>query len=242
VGTDRYSNYPERIAVLPKLGGLDDAQLERIVALKPDLILVAPSTRAVDRMIALGLPVLVLRQDSLADVQRVLNLLGHVLFVPERAEQLWKTLQVDINLAVARVPASMRAKRFYFEIDSTLYAAGATSFIGELIGRLGLNNIIPSHLGAFPKLSPEFVLRAQPDVIFASHRNLADMLQRPGWSSLMALKRGHTCGLDAKNSDMLVRPGPRMAEAANFLVSCFIKIARSSQQPHHGDALPLGGA
>ena len=46
VGTDRYSNWPASVAALPKLGGLDDAQVERIAALKPDLVLIAPSARA----------------------------------------------------------------------------------------------------------------------------------------------------------------------------------------------------
>jgi iron complex transport system substrate-binding protein len=55
VGTDRYSNWPAAVQALPKLGGLDDAQIERIVALKPDLVLAATSTRAVERLESLGL-------------------------------------------------------------------------------------------------------------------------------------------------------------------------------------------
>ena len=110
VGTDRYSNYPERLVALPKLGGIDDAQIERIVALKPNLILVSPSTRAVHRMISLGLPILVLKQDSQSDVKRVMSVLGQVMFVPERSEQLWKMLEAQIDEAALAEALSLREK------------------------------------------------------------------------------------------------------------------------------------
>src|SRR6218665_4172981 len=60
VGTDRFSNSPPEVVALPKLGGLEDTLVERIVALKPDVVLAAPSARVVDRLEALGLKVLVI--------------------------------------------------------------------------------------------------------------------------------------------------------------------------------------
>jgi len=76
VGTDRYSNWPEPVRTLPKLGGLDDAQVERIAALKPDLVLAAPSARAVERLEGVGLKVIVLHSRSHQDVKRSLQLLA----------------------------------------------------------------------------------------------------------------------------------------------------------------------
>ena len=58
VGTDRYSNWPVSVRALPKLGGVDDAQIERIVALRPGVVLAAPSARVIDRLEALGVKVL----------------------------------------------------------------------------------------------------------------------------------------------------------------------------------------
>ncbi|MGS0759207.1 ABC transporter substrate-binding protein, partial [Roseateles sp. GG27B] len=60
VGVDRYSNFPASVDKLPKLGGLDDTQVETIVALRPDVVILAPSSRAQDRLASLGLRVVVL--------------------------------------------------------------------------------------------------------------------------------------------------------------------------------------
>ena len=76
VGTDRYSNWPAEVASLPKLGGIDDALIERIVALKPDVVLASTSTRAVQRLESLGIPVLAFDSDSHAQVHASLLRIG----------------------------------------------------------------------------------------------------------------------------------------------------------------------
>jgi iron complex transport system substrate-binding protein len=224
VGTDQFSNWPASVLKLPKLGGLDDAQIERIVALKPDLVLAATSARVIDRLEGLGVKVMVLESRNHADVKRSLSLLAQVLGTPNEAAPVWSRIQADITAAAARVPASMRGQRAYFEADATPYAAGASSFIGETLTRLGLANVVPEALGPFPKLSPEFVVRAQPDVVMANARSVADMPKRPGWLALRALKRGAACGFDPASYEMLIRPGPRMGEAALVLSACLAKL------------------
>ncbi len=127
VGTDRYSNWPPRVASLPKLGGLEDAQIERIVALRPDLVLTATSTRAVDRLEALGLRVLALEPRNLPDIRRVVGLVAQALGMPAAGTSLWQRVEARIDAAAARVPLSLRGKQVYFEVASTPFAAGETS-------------------------------------------------------------------------------------------------------------------
>jgi iron complex transport system substrate-binding protein len=79
VGVDRYSNWPQSVARLPHLGGLEDTQVEALVRLKPDLVLLARSSRVTSRLESLGLKVLALEPQNLADVQRVLLTLAQVL-------------------------------------------------------------------------------------------------------------------------------------------------------------------
>ncbi len=220
VGTDRFSNWPASVATLPKLGGLDDAQIERIVALKPDLVLVATSARVTDRLEGLGLKVLVLESRNHADVQRTLLLLAQVLGTPNEAAVVWARIEREMTAAAAKVPAALHGRRVYFEVDGAPYAAGASSFIGETLTRLGMANAVPAELGPFPKLSPEFVVRAQPDIVMADARSLADMRKRPGWSTLRALRNAQTCGFVAARYEVLIRPGPRMGEAALSLADC----------------------
>jgi iron complex transport system substrate-binding protein len=227
VGTDQFSNWPASVLKLPKLGGLDDAQIERIVALKPDLVLAATSARVIARLEGLGVKVMVLESRNHADVKRSLTLLAQALGTPNEAAVLWSKIEVDIIAAAAQVPSAVRGQRVYFEADATPYAAGASSFIGETLTRLGMANVVPEALGPFPKLSPEFVVRAQPDVIMATARSVADMPKRPGWSALRALKLRRTCGFEPQRYEVLIRPGPRMGEAALVLAACLSKLPQA---------------
>lgn len=220
VGTDRFSNAPKRVQSLPKLGGLEDAQVERIVALKPDVVLAAPSARVIERLESLGLKVLVLDTKTHADVKRSLQQLGQLLEAPAEADAAWLRIQAAITDAAARVPAALRGQRVYFEVDATPYAAGAGSFIGETLTRLGLGNIVTPELGPFPRLNPEFVVKARPDIVIAAQRNLDEMPRRPGWSALDALVRRRSCGFGVEHYELLIRPGPRMGEAAQLLATC----------------------
>jgi iron complex transport system substrate-binding protein len=220
VGTDRFSNTPASVMSLPKLGGLEDAQIERVVALRPDVVLAAPSARAIDRLEGLGLKVLVLESRDHADVQRTLKTLAQLLGAPAEADKVWAAIERELVDAAALMPPRLRGQRVYFEVDATPYAAGASSFIGQTLSRLGLANAVPPELGPFPKLNPEYVLRAQPDIVMAAQRNLDEMPRRPGWSALRALQRHQACGFDSEHYELLIRPGPRMGEAARALADC----------------------
>ncbi|MEP7298466.1 MAG: helical backbone metal receptor, partial [Burkholderiales bacterium] len=228
VGTDRFSNWPASVVALPKLGGLADAQVERIVALKPDIVLASPSARVIDRLEGLGLKVLVLESRDHADVQRTLHTVGQMLGAPAEADKVWAGIERETTQAAARVPAVLRGQRVYFEVGTTPYAAGAASFIGQTLERLGMANAIPAELGPFPKLNPEYVVRVQPDIMMAAQANLNDMRKRPGWSALRALQRQRACGFDPGHFELLIRPGPRMGEAARTLADCLVAIAANS--------------
>jgi iron complex transport system substrate-binding protein len=224
VGTDRFSSWPSSVVTLPKLGGLEDAQIERIVALKPDVVLASTSARLMDRLESLGVRVIALESRNRADVKRTLGVLGQLLAVPRKAEEVWAGVERDTRAAAMRVPAAQRGQRVYFEIDPTPYAAGPDSFIGETLRGLGLGNAIPAELGPFPRLNPEFVVRAQPDVVMAVQASVDDMPRRPGWSTLRALRDGRTCGFPSATYEILVRPGPRMGEAAAALADCLARL------------------
>ena len=228
VGTDQFSDWPDSVASLPKLGGIEDAQIERIVALKPDVVLASTSARVTDRLESLGLKVIALESRDRADVKRTLTLLGQMLGAQKKAEQVWTDIGRDVGAAAARVPAPLRGKRVYFEIDATPYAAGPNSFIGETLRALGMANAIPPELGPFPRLNPEFVVRAQPDIVMAVKASVADMAKRPGWNTIRALREDRACGFPSMTYDLIIRPGPRMGEAAGALADCLVRLDRPS--------------
>jgi iron complex transport system substrate-binding protein len=225
VGTDRYSNYPASIAKLPKTGGLDDANVELIAALKPDVVLLAMSSRVTDRLEALGLKVLALEPRTYADVRRVMSKVGQVLGQEAAGDKLWRGLEAKVSIAAQTVPASMRGLSVYYEVDSSPYAAGESSFIGQLLSAVGLVNIVPTRLGPFPKLNPEYVVRADPEVIMLSAKNAPSMPARPGWDRIRAVKNKRVCAFTAAQGDVLSRPGPRMGEGAQIMAACLRDLA-----------------
>nr|WP_255435233.1 helical backbone metal receptor [Rhodoferax sp. BLA1] len=219
VGVDRYSNYPVSLQSLPQVGGGLDPNIEAIVALRPDVVLMAVSSRASERLRALGLKVLALEPKTHADVQRVVLKLGEVLAVPDAAK-VWRAIDAGVSAAAQSVPASAKGTRVYFEVNQGPFAAGESSFIGETLTRLGAKNIVPTKLGPFPKLNPEFIVRANPDLIMVGVRNAAGLTQRPGWQGIRAVRDNRVCIFDAEQANTLVRPGPRMGEGARLMAQC----------------------
>lgn len=226
VGVDRYSNWPASIGALPRLGGGLDPNVEAIVALRPDLVLLASSSRMVDRMASLGLNVVALEPKNHADVQRVLGQVGVLLGVPPASTQaVWRRIDAGVSAAAQSLPARVKQARVYFEVNAAPYGAGPASFIGETLSRLGVQNIVPARLGPFPKLNPEFVVRANPDVIMIGDSDFDGLLKRPGWSGIRAVREQRLCVYTREEGDVVVRPGPRMAEAARLMARCLVENA-----------------
>ncbi|GAD22242.1 ABC transporter substrate-binding protein [Acidovorax sp. MR-S7] len=225
VGVDRYSNWPASIQRLPQVGGGLDPNIEAVVALRPDVVLLSVSSRVSDRLEALGVKVAALEPKSHADVRRVLRVVGDLLAVPhaQGADRVWRVIDAAVQAAAQSLPARARGTRVYFEVSRGPYAAGASSFIGETLVRLGVRNVVPPELGPFPRLNPEFVLRARPDVIMVANRSMQPMVLYPGWQNMAAVKEGRMCEFGPEVSDVVVRPGPRMAEAARIMAGCLAK-------------------
>lgn len=226
VGVDRYSNWPESIKALPRMGGGIDPNIESIVAQKPDLVLLAGSTRGVERLQALGITVLQLEPRTHADVQRVLRTVAQALEVPRtEADRVWQGIDAGVQAAVQSLKPQARQQRVYFEVSPTPYGASESSFIGETLQRMGVGNILPAALGPFPQINPEFVVRAQPDVIMAGDSSRASMLQRPGWPQMRAVREDRICVFSPEQADIAVRAGPRMADGARLMAQCLNRTA-----------------
>jgi iron complex transport system substrate-binding protein len=219
VGVDRYSTFPASLTKLPQVGGGLDPNIEMVVALRPDVVLMATSSRAGERLRALGIKVLALEPKTHADVQRVMLKIGQLLEVAD-AQRIWRAIDAAVMAAAQSLPASARGTRVYFEVNPGPYAAGESSFIGETLTRLGAKNIVPSSLGPFPKLNPEYIVRADPDLIMIGQRSVDGMAQRPGWMGMRAMREQRLCVFSTDESDTLVRPGPRMVEGARLMARC----------------------
>src|SRR5690606_32442514 len=127
-----------------------------------------------------------------------------------------------------------RELTYYHEVDETPYSITSKTFIGQIYGLFGLRNIAdeaPDAAGGYPKLSTEFVAKADPDLIFLADtkccgQNAETLAKRPGWSGLSAVKNGRVIELD---DDIASRWGPRVVEFAQ-LVSDAVQQAGSKAQ------------
>jgi iron complex transport system substrate-binding protein len=228
VGVDRFSNWPKSIQDLPKLGGMGDVNLERIVQLRPDVVFLDKASPVIARLNELGIKTFAFDIKSMGDEQRALQKLDSILGTSESA-RVWNQIQQQITRANKQFLSRDKKISVYFEVNSAPFAAGRNSFIGDILTRLGLVNIIPESLGPFPKINPEFVIQSNPEIILLSTSTLVDIQNRPGWKSIPAVAKNRVCIFTADQNDVLVRPGPRMGEAALIISECIQEKMSSSR-------------
>lgn len=230
VGVDRHSNWPASVRDLPRLGSYKQLSVEAIIALRPDLVLLSSAHGdgpLAARLTRLGIRVISLSPESYEDIGRVLHTLAAALAVPaDRATKRWQEIGQQVTAVAASMPAEARGLRTYIEVDPAPYVAGPSSFMGELLTRLGLKNVLTADLAggqSFARLSREWVLQANPDLMMVSDPaggGLAALKARPGWGRLTAIRTGRVCLFSGAELDVLVRPGPRVAEGARLMRDC----------------------
>jgi len=226
VATDRFSDWPQAVRALPKAGGLDDAEVEMIVSVRPDVVLLSRSQRITDRLRELGIASFVLDTRTYADIAHTVTLIGDILGLKERATLLNAAIAAEVQGLGREASRSHReGPTVYFEVDRGPFAAGSSSFIGELLALLGARNIVTSDLGPFPKLNPEFVVRHDPQVIFIGPAEATHLAERPGWDRIRAVREGRLCSFPPEVRDTIVRPGPRVAEGMRAMAECLRRVA-----------------
>jgi iron complex transport system substrate-binding protein len=219
VAVDDQSNYPAEVADLPNdLSGFEP-NVEAIAAYEPDLVVIGGDfTGLGDQLDAVGIeswdgPAALTLDDTYAQIME----LGDVTGTSEAAGALVAEMQADIEEIVAATPIPPEPLTLYHELDPTLYSADSTTFIGELYSLLGLRNVADGaegDSGGFPQLNAEFLVSANPDLIFlADTKCCAETAEtvaaRPGWDVIAAVVDGNVFEMD---DDIASRWGPRVVD------------------------------
>jgi iron complex transport system substrate-binding protein len=214
---DRYSNYPAS-APRTNLSGLTP-NIEAIVARKPDLVVVSNyAANLTKRLAAFGIPVLSLPAPAnVTGVYSEFDELGAATGHEQQAKAEVSKLRQEIAAIVAQVPHQSKPLTYYYELDQTYYSVTSVTFIGRLLGLLGMKSIADSAKGAaasggYPQLSAEFIVKANPDYIILAdticcHQDASTVASRPGWASMAAVKDKHIILL---NDNIASRWGPRI--------------------------------
>lgn len=219
VGDDDFSDQPAAAKAKEHVGGVK-VNLEKVVSLKPDLIVTVKfSDGTIEALSQTSAAVLVVDPQGLADVTRTAVLLGKA--VGADGDGLARSIQDKLDALKAKTATAPKLKVFDEEDASDLtklYTVGPGSFLNDLITLAGGTNVAAAAKTAYPTISAEEVIRADPDVIVlddaAFGTTVDSIAKRPGWSALSAVKNQRVYPLDA---NLMSRPGPRVAEAAETL-------------------------
>ncbi len=215
VGIDTYSNFPERVNELPKLGSAFEPNLEAIVALEPDLVLADESSELAGALRRVGIPVYAGTAQTFAEVFEKFEVLGALVDRETEAALLSGRVEGGIR-AISERASRLEPTTVYYEIDATPYSVGPESFIGALLSRAGGENIVTADLGEFPQLDPEYIVAADPQVIIVSERDADAVPGRSGWAGIDAVQDGRVVPTNSVLDDAISRPGPRIVEAVRF--------------------------
>lgn len=228
VGVDDYSNYPAEASAIAGLGGFSNPNMETIARLRPDLAIgTSMHEKYLPKFGELRIPLLILEPRTLAEVSADIELLGRATGEEEpaarAAEALAKRLQA-ISEKVALIPAAERPRVFYEVYNDPLMTAGPHTFIAQLISLAGGVSIAGDVWTDYPEFSSEAVISRNPQIIVypeyhgSTSSSAAEIAARPGWSAVEAVREGRIYAIDA---DIMSRPGPRIAEAAELLHEMF---------------------
>jgi iron complex transport system substrate-binding protein len=216
VAVDDQSTYPPD-APRTKLSGYQP-NVEAIAGHRPDLVVFATDTGDLAASLrrlaipALALPAATRVDDSYAQIQQLGKATGHT----AEAERLVTAMRGEIQQIVATAKLD-RPLTYYHELDKSLFSVTSKTFIGQLYGQLGLENIADKadkEGSGYPQLSSEYVVKADPDLIFLADtkccaQSAETVAARAGWEQVRAVKDGAVVALD---DDVASRWGPRVVD------------------------------
>jgi iron complex transport system substrate-binding protein len=228
VGVTTYCTYPPEASRCEKIGGFSPKTIstEKIVALRPDLVLTTCGMQEAftQSLRELGLVVLSYDAATLDDVLCNIRLIGKVTDQSEPADTLAERLKHRTEMVRARLadlPKDQRPKVLLLISDSPLMTAGPTTFPGQLIEAAGGRNVFADTEQQYPKISEEEIVRRNPDLIVVLDKigasvALERLRKRSGWSELPAVRNGRVYPFE---DDLLSRAGPRLFDGLEQLAT-----------------------
>jgi iron complex transport system substrate-binding protein len=227
VAVDYYTTYPPALTKLPRISDANgDYNVEKIVALKPDLLLsYGGETRTTDqRLASLGLHVVDLPLTNFSQALQQIQLVGRLTFTQGAATALVNQLQQQINHIKAAVAGTSEPKVLLEVDDSTPgkpYVFGGGSFGDEMLQDARGINIFHSDTsgGGYPQVTDEAIIAADPQFVILTEDpsyggNPASVYKRPNWGSIDAIKMHHIYRI---NVNIMQHPGPRLVEGLQCL-------------------------
>jgi iron complex transport system substrate-binding protein len=222
VGIEAYTRYPPEVTNRPLVGGRLGFSVDAVVGLRPDLVIVTPSRQAahqlIDPMERLGIPIVVFLQRNVDEILNNIRLMGRVAGIAGHGEEVAAGLEARMARVRDRTQGLERPRTIMITGrlgNGLMLVAREGTYTGDAIvragGRFGLEGT-----ARIAQVSPEAILNADPDVLLlaGSERDLKELIARPGWSDLAAVRSGR---VHAVPRPELLIPGPRTVDGIERL-------------------------
>ena len=218
VAVDNYSYWPPQAPVVDDLSGWNP-NVEAIASFEPDLVILS-DTGVQEELELLGIRVYVAAAAvELDDVYSQLGEIGDLTGNSQGSSMVVDQMREQIEEILDAIQMPSDSLTYFHELDDTLYSVTSSTFIGQIYTMTGLKNIADpadedGTAWGYPQLSEEFILEADPDIIFFADatccaQSVATISARPGWSELSAVRNGNVFEMD---SDISSRWGPRLVD------------------------------
>lgn len=219
VGRSRWDQWPSAARAIPEVGDAIRPSVERIIAARPDLVVLYASgdnRAAASALAEAGVRVVALRIDRIADFERSVRTLGTLTGRDSAAAVAVDSLRRSLDAVRAALRGAVRPRVFLHVWDNPLMAIGGGSYLSELVEIAGGRNVYGDLAEPSPQVSFEDLLRRDPDAILAGPSQVARLAADPRWRALRAVRDGRLLAYDT----MLVsRPSLRLGEGARSLAA-----------------------
>ena len=222
VGATQYSTHPSEAKSLPRVGSYVRLDIEKIVALRPDLCVAIKDgnpKHIIDKIVSLGIPVYVIDPRSLLQIMDTITRLGDLLHAERAAADLVDDMEKRIERVQTLVGGARSKPRVFFQIDAEpLFSAGNNTFIHELIELAGGINTAAGE-NPYPRYSWEDILVLQPEIVLISSMagglDPEDLIKTwRKWDQLSAVNNDKVFVVDA---DLFDRPTSRLVDGLEVI-------------------------
>jgi iron complex transport system substrate-binding protein len=220
IATVDYSDYPPAARKIPRIGGSSGLDVERIVALKPDLIVAWASgnpRRTIEQLRSLGFVIYLTEPRHLADIARNLEQLGRLAGTEPVAREEARQFTARYRALTAQYAQRPRLRVFYQVLDPLLITVNREHLISEVLQLCGGENIFAALPLLAPAVSEEAVLAANPEVIIAGGTEEGWRPWQARWRERTELKATNRDALYFIPADRLHRHGPRVLDGVEQL-------------------------
>ena len=213
VGVTDHDDYPPEVKTKQGVGGFSDPSSEKILALKPDLVVVVSEhQKVVELLDSLAIPSLALDPKNLEQVYGTITLLGQATGRQAKAQEVIAQMKAKLQEITSVVAKATTKPRVCYEVWADPFmTAGPGTFIGDLITLAGGTNIAADATKSYPQYSLEALVDRNPEIVIyaTAHATAEKIKARKGWSNIPAVKNGRIYGID---QNLVSRPGPRLVQ------------------------------